>query len=714
MALPQRLLFGAAYYPDYQRESKLDDDMKLMADAHFNVIRVGEGSWSHWEPEDGVFNLDWLEPTLDAAEKHGIAAVIGVPTFAIPQWLVRKHPEIALHDSTGHAMPFGWREEHNYDHPAYRYYEERMIRQIVTRYANHPAVVGWQLHNEPGFRIDYSPTTFEGFKDWLRQRYGTVEALNTAWGSVYWSHEISDWDDLWKPEGNCQPSYDIEWRRYQAELTDRMLERQRTIITELCRDDQFITVNIALGRDTLDEALSAKQLDIAGSDIYYQPNNALRLPDPQPQNLDWMPAGPWQIALLSDRSYAIKQQPFFVPETNGGAVGGSADKYPSFPGQIRQGAWQMIARGARKIEYWQWRQIPFGTEMYWGGVLPHDGRPGRIYREIAEIGREIEANQNVLTGLQPDADIAMLYSVHSRWALSYEPPFANDMTEAPHRTRNPKAYDDMFTSFYQGVFLAGHQARIVFDSQLTENTPVDDATQQELNPESFASEYPVLIAVGAYICDDNLRDWLRRYALAGGHLVLGPRTAYADELAQARQYAQPSGLSDLAHTDYQEFAGLQRDLPVHGINGFHTREGSAATRWFDCLQPNGSDVLASNDDLFYSHFPVITTSTAGEGRITIVGTLPNAPLAASIIEYAAPASPWYFEGTTVTHSSASNASGEKLHWLFNWSWEPAHVQLPVSCVQLDAGSGSNTASANESTVDTVTLGPWDVAMLREV
>ena len=123
------LLFGTAYYPEYQSTSHLEEDMRLMRQAHMNVIRVGEGSWSHWEPEDGVFNLDWLEPTLNAALSSGIHAIIGVPTFAIPQWLVRKYPEVALHDDHGKPMPFGWREEHDYSHAAYRFYAERVIRK---------------------------------------------------------------------------------------------------------------------------------------------------------------------------------------------------------------------------------------------------------------------------------------------------------------------------------------------------------------------------------------------------------------------------------------------------------------------------------------------------------------------------------------------------------------------------------------------------------
>ena len=217
---PDHVMFGAAYYREYEPADHLDEDMRLMREAHMNLIRVGESVWSRWEPEEGKFDLDWLAPVLDAAHANGIDAVIGLPTYAIPMWMARQYPDIALQSSWGVRRGFGGREEHNYNHPGFRFFAERICRKIVERYRDHPAVVGWQLHNEPGVAENDSPSAFEGFKNWLRRRYGTVERLNKAWGLVYWSHELSDWNDLWQPESNAQPQYDLEWRRYQAELTD--------------------------------------------------------------------------------------------------------------------------------------------------------------------------------------------------------------------------------------------------------------------------------------------------------------------------------------------------------------------------------------------------------------------------------------------------------------------------------------------------------------
>ena len=698
------LLFGTAYYPEYQGTSHLEEDMSLMRQAHMNVIRVGEGSWSHWEPEDGVFNLDWLEPTLNAALSNGIHAIIGVPTFAIPQWLVRKYPEVALHDDHGKPMPFGWREEHDYSHAAYRFYAERVIRKIVGRYASHPAVIGWQLHNEPGYRIDTSPSIFEGFKDYLRQRYGSIKALNEAWGLVFWSHELSTWDDLWRPEGNCQPQYDIEWRRYQYQLTNQMLHWQRECIEELCRDDQFITVNMALGRTAFDESLSSSELDVASSDIYYQAQDGLNFSNQADNHLPWLPTGSWQISLLSDRTFAVKQRSFLVAETNGGPIGGSADMYPPYPGQLRMAAWQMIARGARMIEYWQWRQLPFGTEMYWGSVLPHDGKPGRSYQEIAALGQQIREHEDVLQGLMPDYDIAMLYSVDSRAGLSYEPPIAQDISQAPHRTRNENAYDQIFESFYRGVFFSGHQARILFDSQLV------DIDGPKLSPAKFCVRYPVMIVAGLYLCSDEMQEWLIEYVHSGGHLILGPRSLYADPMAVARADVQPAGLSTLAQADYQESSKLDCDLPVTATGLMPLRNGSCATEWIDCLRNQGADTLVGVDHPFFSGFSAVTSATAGSGRVTLVGTVPNIQLAASILDWALPSDEWAnkdqeMEGH-VTHASAHNADNQRIHWYFNWGWRPSIVSVPGPYLPSSCKGKSPTEKPIE-------LGPWDVKMVIE-
>lgn len=695
------VLFGPAFYEEYQPDDHLEEDFRLLKQAHMNVIRVGEGSWSHWEPEDGRFELDWLQPVLDKAQETGIAVIIGVPTFAIPQWMVRKYPEIALTDDQGRKRFFGGREEHSLSHPVFRFYAERVIRKIVERYADHPSVIGWQLHNEPGLWLNYSRDAFEGFKDWLRHRYGSVEKLNKAWGLVYWSHELSTWDDLWKPEGNAQPQYDIEWRRYQAELTDEMLSWQRDVITSLCRDDQFITVNHALGRDATNEVTASKYLDVAGSDPYFEMQDGLKLPEPEGAAHSWHPSGPWSLALMGDRTYSVKQRPYFVLENNGGPIGGSADNFPGYDGQWKQSAWQFVARGAEMIEYWHWQQLHYGTETYWGGVLPHDRQPGRVFEQVADLGKDLEAAGDSVVGLVPDHDITMLYSVESRWALTYEPHVSPTGDSDPHKDRNPRAYDDTLAAFYRGAYATGRQVRLVNDEQI-----IDPQTHAILvDPKEFVADNPVLVVVGAYVESDAMLDWLREYAECGGHLILGPRTSYADLLARPRLDVKPAHLTDVAAASYQEFSNLRHDLPAAGSDAMPLREGASATQWIDCLRADGAQTLVSVDHPHFHRYPLVTTSVAGSGRVTVVGTIPNAALAASVYDYAlGPEGGWVTGHPTVAHSSAVNAKGERIHFLFNWDWTPVRLELPVPCTPVTERSQA---------VSTVELGAWGVAVLKE-
>jgi beta-galactosidase len=222
--LPARVLFGAAYYVEYQPYERLKTDLDLMVDARFTVIRVGESVWSTWEPQNGQFNLEWLQPVLDGAHERGISVILGTPTYAVPPWLARQYPEIAGERATGQRIGWGARQEVDFTHPGFRFHAERVIRQIVGRYAGHPAVIGFQVDNEPGNELLHNHGVFQRFVDHLRTTYGDVETLNREWGLVYWSHRLSTWADLWTPDGNAQPQYDVAWRAFQARQTTEFID----------------------------------------------------------------------------------------------------------------------------------------------------------------------------------------------------------------------------------------------------------------------------------------------------------------------------------------------------------------------------------------------------------------------------------------------------------------------------------------------------------
>ncbi|MFJ3803994.1 beta-galactosidase [Streptomyces sp. NPDC090088] len=698
-ALPARVLFGAAYYHEYQPyerpAERLKTDLDLMADAHVTVIRVGESVWSTWEPENGRFDLDWLQPVLDGAHERGIAVVLGTPTYAVPPWLARQYPEIAGERRTGERIGWGARQEVDFTHPAFRFHAERVVRRIVARYAGHPAVIGFQVDNEPGNELLHNRGVFERFVDHLREKYGDVETLNREWGLVYWSHRLSTWADLWTPDGNAQPQYDIAWREFQARQVTEFIGWQADIVREYARPEQFVTTCISYTRPAVEDDELTDRLDIAAGNPYYDMQDGLLLPDPTPETHEqqWKTRGVWALYRTADWMFSSRQAPFLVTETDAGSIGFPWDNRPAYDGQWRQAAWALVGRGARMIEYWHWHTLHFGAETYWGGILPHTGRPGRVYAELSRLGAEFETAGGLVAGLEPDADLTMVYSTPSKWLMQKYPPLAT-----PDGDPDPAAYHRIFDAFHRGAFDAGRQVRIVHARQL------DDGE----TPEETVRRHPVLVVPALYLADDATLDRLAAYARAGGHLVLGPRTGYADQEGRARTEPAPGRLTDAAGVSYDEFSNLGQDLPVRSVPGGPLRlpEGAMATRWADGLTVADAEVLVTYDHPHFGRWPAVTTRPHGAGRVTYVGTVPGRDLARPLAEWLAPAARhgWRDLPETVTATTGTAPDGRRVHIVHNWSWEPASVSAPTPLTDVLDGTPLAAGTA-------VDLGPWDVRVL---
>ncbi|MET9681670.1 beta-galactosidase [Streptomyces coeruleorubidus] len=680
--LPRRVLFGAAYYHEYQPYERLKDDLDLMAEARFSVIRVGESVWSTWEPENGRFDLDWLQPVLDGAHERGISVILGTPTYAVPPWLARQYPEITGETRTGERIGWGARQEVDFTHPAFRFHAERIIRKIAERYAGHPAVIGYQVDNEPGLHLFHNHGVFQRFTDELREKYGDVETLNREWGLVYWSHRLSTWADLWTPDGNAQPQYDLAWRRFQARLTTEFIAWQADIVREYAQPGQFVTTCISYDRQGVEDDRLTDRLDVTAGNPYYTMQDALALPDTGAAGQDWTTNGTWALYRSADRMYSSRQEPFLVTETNAQAISGPWDNRPAYDGQWRQAAWALISRGASMIEYWHWHTLHFGTETYWGGILPHNGHPGRVYRELAELGGELEKAGDLVASLTPDADVAFLYDGPSKWALQGQPPLAGSDGGPDGRS-----YERIFDAFYRGAFDAGLQARVLHPGQL----PDTDLP-------------PLLVVPAYYAADDSVLDRLRAYAEAGGHLVLGPRTGYADTEARARTGLQPGRLAEAAGVTYDEFSNLGDPLPVTGTDSLPLPADAHALHWADGLRPQGAETLAAYVHPHFGRWPAVTTHRHGAGRVTYVGTVPDPVFARALFDRYAPEGAWHPAHPSVTATSATARDGRRVRFLHNWSWE--EVSVPVPTALRDALSDTVYG-------DAVPLGPWDVKLLLE-
>jgi beta-galactosidase len=691
--LTDRILFGAAYYHEYHPTPRLEEDFRLMKAAGFTVIRVGESVWSTWEPENGVFDLDWLQPILDAAQDNGIGVILGTPTYAVPMWLARQNPEINVERRTGQPMGWGVRQEINYAHPAFLFHAERVIRKIIARYADHPAVIGYQVDNEPGNEIFANKQVFERFVDHLRTKYGTVENLNREWGLTYWSHRLSTWADLWTSDANAQPQYDLAWRRFQSSITTAFISWQADIVREYSRPDQFVTTCIAYERPTVQDEVLTQNLDITAGNPYYQMQDALALPNKDVTGQYWTSSGTWSIFASGDRMYGSKQAPFLVTETNAQAIGFSWFNQPAYDGQWRQVAWALVSRGASMIEYWHWHTLHYGAETYWGGVLPHSQQPGRVYEQIAELGADFAAAGDRVTELTPHSDVSILFSNESKWALNEHP--ALGAVGEPDR----RSFQSVFDTFARGVFDAGLQSNTVYPSQLT---------GQEAS--AYAAAHPVLVAAAFTIATDAELRWLEAYAAAGGHLVVGIRTGYEDQEQRARLERKPAFLDEAAGVFYDEFSNLDIALPVVAGSaatglGLTVPAGSTATKWVDGLQVVDADVVVQYEHPHFGRWPAVTTRAHGSGRVTYVGTIPDLALASAIMDWAVAVGSgtpsWRPATDSQTISSAINRHGETVHVVSNWSFTQSEYAVPTA--SSDVISGESIAADTN-----ITLGPWDV------
>ena len=694
---PRPLLFGASYYHEYMPTPRLDVDMQLMSDANFNVIRVGESVWSKWEPRQGDFNLEWLGPILDAAHAHGISVIIGTPSYAVPPWLRKGYPATTAERSPGHPIPYGHRQDVDFTNPQYLRLVKRLVTRIVTRYRDHPAVIGWQVDNEPGIEILHNSGVREAFATYLQSRYHGVQDLNQQWGLTYWAHELSKWDELWSAEGNTVPSFDIEWRRFQASLTTTFITWQLALVRALCRPDHFITTCIDRNRPAVDLRDLAHQLDVTAINIYYDtplrgPTNGKDEGVERPRSVSAERGTPAGLRFASDIARGARQERFMVTETNASSTFGISESEPLYAGQLRQAAWAMIARGADMIEYWHWHTNHYGNETYWGGVLGHSLEPGRTYQEVKAIGAEMKQVAHDLREFRPDSSVAFLTSKDSEWAMQFQPPLL-DSDGSPDRN----SYWRFVRPFYDGFVAAGCQAD-VFDARDFAGVPAD-----------LVKRWPVVVAAGLYISDDALLATLHEYVLAGGHLVLGPRSGYADSLARPRTAIMPGVLRQHAGVRYTEYNTLRSPLTVQS----NALDGGAhiADYWVDCLEAEGATVLAGYDHPHFSRFAAITNCTSGRGEVTTVGALPGDSLAASLARWVrnrslTAASNWEHLPPQVTVTSGVNEVAERVWFLHNWSWDVIEVTVPFESRLLFDGHAvlSNTK---------IYLEPWGVALLKQ-
>ena len=391
---------------------RLDKDIELMKRAGITVVRVGESTWTSWEPRDGEFQFAWMDRICDKMHAAGIKVVMGTPTYSIPPWLYAKHPEVmvvplgqvahaarvlrhpAEHGHHAPGVPAGPPSASSARSPSAT---RSTRRSSAGRSTTKPAPTA-----RPG------RTCRPGFKEWLKRRFGTVEKMNEAWGLVYWGQLVDSWDHLPPRDGIINPGWKLEWERYSRSLVTDFLAWQARIVREYVPPTQWVTQDFHGGlRSAVDSWDIAKFLDVAAINPYHDTQDGL---------------DGWWIAFIGDFTRSLKHAPYLVTETNAQAIGWDArGQFPPYDGQLRLQAWANVASGAHMVEYWHWHSLHYGQETYWKGLLGHDLEPNRVYEEATRIGAEFKRIGPQLAGMTTKNRVAILHSADSHFGLQFMP-----------------------------------------------------------------------------------------------------------------------------------------------------------------------------------------------------------------------------------------------------------------------------------------------------
>jgi beta-galactosidase len=684
------VLYGVAYYNEYMpgddadHAARLEKDVALMKAAGLNVVRMGESTWSLWEPEDGRFEYAWMDRVVDAMGNAGIKVILGTPTYSIPAWMAHQHPDI-LADRIpggmfgGKAAPsvYGLRQNMDTDSPAYRFYAERLIRHIVAHYKDNPTVIGWQLDNETSSYDAANPDVFIGFQHYLEKKFVTPEALSKAWFLNYWGENLHTWEDLPRRDGTISTGYKLEWTRWsQMRVTD-FLHWQAALVRECAGPSQFITTDYGgmMRRDVNEEAV-AGALDIVADNIYHGTQD----------HYD----GSFQ-ALQTDFTRSLKHGNFLVTETNAQTIGWSSQgQFPPYDGQLREDVYTYLAGGANMVEYWHWASIAANQETYWKGILSHDLEPNRAYAEMSRTAQELKKIGPSLVGLQLRNQVAILWSRDSANAISFMP--YGGGVPARSWTGEPDGYASVVQQMHHALYDLNIGADFVFPE-----TP------------DF-SQYKLLIVPALYISDDALLQRVSDYVKNGGHVVMTFKSGFANENSAVRWVRAPGPLREAAGFSYQEFSNLEHPLALKD-DPFHAEAENKVSYWAEFLMPEHAKALAYYDHPFFGKWPAITENEFGAGTLLYEGTYLSDQLQTTVLKQELGkiglTGPDQQLPASVHVQHGVNRLGKRLHYYFNYSGVEVRLNYAYP-------SGTNLLDGKPLAhgMD-LTLAPWDLAIVEE-
>ena len=623
--------YGVCYYPEHWPEASVDDDLSRIRDAGLTYVRVGEGAWSYFEPKEGEYRFDLFDRVLDACQQRGLKAIFGTPTYTGPAWIGRRYPEVYRWNFNRIPMTHGGRRNYTYASPKYLELADKITTALATHYAKAKPIFAWQIDNEFNCHMDvsYSPADTVAFQKWLAAKYKSVDQLNAAWGTKFWSQTYDAWEQIDLPHPTVaynNPSQKLDEVRFIADTVTAFCRRQADLLRAAnpkCR----LTHNGLFNH--VDGMAVAGLLDFWSHDQY------------PPFWTHWTGA---QFGLVQARSLSF---PFAIQEQQAGPGGQMEYLHPTpRPGQLRLWSCQSIAHGAKILGYFCWKTCPFGSEQHWHGLVDSDGRDTRRLAEAKGLGEELKALPKDVFDATVERCVGVLQD------------YDNNANEKEINTYVKAAWEP-------GLWV---------NACARAHVPAD-----VLWPGSDWAGYKLIVAPHLRIVDAKLAAKYDAFVRAGGTLVLGAQSATKDRNLHTVKAPAPGLLRKLAGVEIEDwttcaagetFAAETPAGPVL-LGGFVER-----------LKPRGAEVLGTwaTEDALLTHAPAVTVNTVGGGRVFYVGGYADFAAVTRLLTLVRQTVdlPAVIDASDDVEAVARRAGRTRYLWLLNHSPEPHFVEgLPA-------------------------------------